>query len=144
MYKKRGQAALEFLMTYGWAILSAIIVIGALGTYFYYNQGETSTIFVNAPFYGVATSATAGVVNLEISYKGGEDITDVTVNITGQGCTQDTTTFDETLSTPQVIALACTGATSGSNFKGDIVLTYRRPDSAIDLPITGSVSTPVA
>lgn len=27
---KKGQMALEFLMTYGWAILSAIIVIGVL------------------------------------------------------------------------------------------------------------------
>ena len=27
---KKGQAAMEFLMTYGWAILAAIIVIGVL------------------------------------------------------------------------------------------------------------------
>ena len=31
---KRGQAAMEFLMTYGWAILVAIIVIGVLAIYF--------------------------------------------------------------------------------------------------------------
>ncbi|MBW3015327.1 hypothetical protein KY330_02820 [Candidatus Woesearchaeota archaeon] len=30
---KRGQAALEFLMTYGWAILVVIIVIGALAAF---------------------------------------------------------------------------------------------------------------
>ncbi|MEK6904168.1 MAG: hypothetical protein AABW87_01095 [Nanoarchaeota archaeon] len=30
MIKKRGQAALEFLMTYGWAILIVLIAIGAL------------------------------------------------------------------------------------------------------------------
>lgn len=41
---KRGQAALEFLMTYGWAILSAMIVIGALGSYFYFNQTQFKTI----------------------------------------------------------------------------------------------------
>src|SRR3989338_8170279 len=28
--KKKGQAALEFLMTYGWAILVVLVVIGAL------------------------------------------------------------------------------------------------------------------
>jgi hypothetical protein len=32
--KKRSQGAVEFLMTYGWAILMAVIVIGALGFYF--------------------------------------------------------------------------------------------------------------
>jgi uncharacterized protein (UPF0333 family) len=31
--KRRGQAALEFLVTYGWAIMAAMLVIGAL-TYF--------------------------------------------------------------------------------------------------------------
>src|SRR3989338_11413651 len=33
MYKKRGQAALEFLMTYGWAFLVVLVVLGTL-TYF--------------------------------------------------------------------------------------------------------------
>ena len=28
--KKKGQAAMEFLMTYGWAILAALIAIGVL------------------------------------------------------------------------------------------------------------------
>ena len=40
MNNKRGQAALEFLMTYGWAILSAIIVIGALGSYLYFQPAN--------------------------------------------------------------------------------------------------------
>lgn len=33
---KKGQKALEFLMTYGWAVLSAIIIVGSLGSYFYF------------------------------------------------------------------------------------------------------------
>ena len=142
-YNKRGQAALEFLMTYGWAILAAIIVIGSLGSYFYFNQDGTSSIFVNAPFYGVATSATAGTVNLEIANKGGETLSSVTVNVTGKGCTQDIVSFDGSINTPQIIALACTGATAGSTFSGDIVITYLRPDSALALTSTGSVSVPV-
>ncbi|MCK4650129.1 hypothetical protein KAT36_02755 [Candidatus Pacearchaeota archaeon] len=144
MYKKRGQAALEFLMTYGWAILSAIIVIGALGSYFYFSQEGSSSIFVSAPFYGVAASATEDTVKLEIANKGGETLSSVTVNVTGQGCTQDTTNFDGSLSTPQIITLTCTGADSGETFSGDIVVTYLRPGSALPLTSTGSISTPVA
>jgi uncharacterized protein (UPF0333 family) len=30
MMQQRGQAAMEFLMTYGWAILVVLIAIGAL------------------------------------------------------------------------------------------------------------------
>ncbi len=144
MYKKRGQAALEFLMTYGWAILSAIIVIGALGSYFYFNQGGSTSIFVNAPFYGVAASAVAGTVSLEIDNKGGETLSSVTVNITGNGCTQDTTDFDGAVSGPQIVTVPCTGATSGNTFSGDVVVTYLRPGSALPLTSTGSVSAPVA
>jgi uncharacterized protein (UPF0333 family) len=149
MYKKRGQAALEFLMTYGWAILSAIIVIGALGSYFYFNNAESSTIFVSQPFYGVASNAVAstGIVNLEIQNKGAEDINTVTVNITEWSngvCTQDVATFVGTDKTAQVIPIACTGLTAGDSFKGDIIVTYRRPGSSIDLSSTGSVSTPIS
>jgi len=42
---KRGQRAMEFLMTYGWAFLAMIIVIGALGSYFYINSQPIITIY---------------------------------------------------------------------------------------------------
>jgi len=42
---KRGQRAMEFLITYGWAILAMIIVIGALGVYFYMNSQPIVTIY---------------------------------------------------------------------------------------------------
>lgn len=38
MINKQGQAAMEFLMTYGWAILAAIIVIGVLASFGIFNQ----------------------------------------------------------------------------------------------------------
>lgn len=140
---KRGQAALEFLMTYGWAILSAIIIIGALGSYFYFNQGGSASIFVAAPFYGVAASAAEDTVNLEIQNKGGETLSSVTVNISNAGCTADSS-FDGSSSAAQIIALTCTGADSGTTFSGDISVSYLRPGSALPLTSTGSVSTPVA
>ncbi|MEA3248191.1 MAG: hypothetical protein U9Q73_00635 [Nanoarchaeota archaeon] len=143
MNNKKGQAALEFLMTYGWAILAAIIVIGALGSYFYFNQTGSSSIFINAPFYGVASSASEDTVNLEIMNKGGETLSSVTVNITGKGCTQDAS-FDGSSSAAQIITLTCTDANAGTTFSGDIVVTYLRPGSSLPLTSTGSVSAPVA
>jgi len=145
-YNNKGQAALEFLMTYGWAILSAIIIIGALGTYFYFNQGGSSSIFVNAPFYGVATSGSVGTINLEIENKGGESLSSVYVNITGTGtgCTQNTTGFVGSATGAQVVVVGCAGATSGSTFKGDIEITYLRPGSALTQTSTGSVTVPIA
>jgi hypothetical protein len=40
MVKKRGQAAMEFLMTYGWALLVVLIAIGALAFFGVLNPGQ--------------------------------------------------------------------------------------------------------
>jgi len=139
---KRGQAALEFLMTYGWAILSAIIVIGALGSYFYFNQDGSTSIFVNAPFYGVAASATGTTLSLEIDNRGGETLSSVEVAV--DTCTTNTTGFNSSASGPQIITLSSCDMDSGEPFRGDISVSYLRPESALPLTATGSVSTPVA
>ena len=49
---KRGQAAMEFLMTYGWAILAAIIAIGVLAYFGVFNPGRLagSQGIINPPF----------------------------------------------------------------------------------------------
>ncbi|MDO8508754.1 MAG: hypothetical protein Q7S27_03665 [Nanoarchaeota archaeon] len=49
---KKGQAAMEFLMTYGWAILAAIIAIGVLAYFGVFSPGKLvgSTGVVNPPF----------------------------------------------------------------------------------------------
>lgn len=138
---KKGQAALEFLMTYGWAILAAIIVIGALGSYFYFNQGGSSSIFVNAPFYGVATSATGTTLSVEIDNRGGETLSGVSVSVTG--CVSNTTGFDGSASGAQIVTLACSGMDASDSFSGDVTVQYLRPGSALPLTSTGSVSTPV-
>ncbi len=142
MYKKRGQAALEFLMTYGWAILSAIIVIGALGSYFYFNQGGSTSVFVNAPFYGHAASATGTTLLLEIENKGGETLNVTSVAVSG--CTGTDTGFNSSISGAQIMTLTGCTMTSGSRFSGDVTVTYLRPGSALPLTSTGSVSTSVA
>lgn len=48
---KKGQAAMEFLMTYGWAILAAIIAIGVLAYFGVFNPSRLagSTAVINAP-----------------------------------------------------------------------------------------------
>jgi len=50
-FNKKGQAAIEFMVTYGWAIMAAMIVIGAL-TYFGMTNPATSLpdkcVFSNA------------------------------------------------------------------------------------------------
>ena len=49
---KKSQAAMEFLMTYGWAILAAIIAIGVLAYYGVFSPGKyiSGTAIVSAPW----------------------------------------------------------------------------------------------
>src|SRR3989344_320585 len=46
--QKRGQAATEFLMTYGWALAGILIVFGAL--YYYFSPSAPNTCNVDQPF----------------------------------------------------------------------------------------------
>lgn len=145
MNNKKGQAAMEFLMTYGWAILAAVIVIAVLA---YFGVFSPSTYVPNqcvisAPFgcnAGVASS-TAGVT-LEIRNGAGEalNITSVTV----AGCTGTVTGLGtaaaDSLTT---VNIACT-PTQGSKFKGDITVNYKKAGSALELSSSGSIVSKVA
>jgi hypothetical protein len=69
---RKGQAAIEFLVTYGWAIMAAMVVIGAL-TYFGMTNPSTSLpdkcIFSNAfgcKDYRITTSADGASSTLDL------------------------------------------------------------------------------
>ncbi len=49
---KKGQAAMEFLMTYGWAILAAVIVIGVLAYFSVFSPANyiPTSCVLSAPF----------------------------------------------------------------------------------------------
>lgn len=148
---KKGQAAMEFLMTYGWAILAAIIAIGVLAYFGVFSPGKytTGSTVVNPPFYANAWNVQqdydagtagdqAGII-LELRNNGGEDFTIQSVNVAGCG----------TFSTPTVIAtgaltsitVPCSGAlVAGQTFKGDITITYTKTGSTVDLTSTGTIA----
>jgi hypothetical protein len=91
--ERRGQAALEFLMTYGWAILVVLIVIGALAYFGVLNPTillpekctlETGLYCKNHKI------DTTGKVLLELENGKGQDIILYSINVSGelmpQGC----------------------------------------------------------
>jgi hypothetical protein len=89
----KGQAAIEFLVTYGWAIMAAMVVIGAL-TYFGMTNPSTSLpdkcIFSNAfscKDYQIQTDKTLGksIVRLQMINSFGQTIYG---NMTAE-CTND-------------------------------------------------------
>lgn len=154
---KKGQAAMEFLMTYGWAILAAIIAIGVLAYFGVFSPGKlvAAAATVNAPF-GISahnvlnTGTTDGTVNLDMVQNSGGTITNVIVTVTGTGAMSGVTCTSAAVAswntgTSQSVALDCTDGvatdplTAGQSFAGEITVTYNQQGSALDLRTTGSI-----
>jgi len=112
---KKGQAAMEFLMTYGWAILAAIIAIGVLAYFGVFNPGRLvgQTGIVTAPFNLVAFNlenddegglGLGDIFNFEMTHNAGETIEDIAITITLTSPSSVTCTVAE-------VGTACQGGT---------------------------------
>ncbi len=155
--QRKGQAAMEFLMTYGWAILAAIIAIGVLAYFGVFSPGRlvAGAATANAPFginaYNVlSTGTTDGTVTLEMIQNSGDTLQNVVIIITGTGAMSSITCTDAAIvswnsGTEQTRTIDCTdgGAgdpmTSGETFSGNIAITYNKLGSTVAQQTTGSV-----
>lgn len=149
--ERKGQAAMEFLMTYGWAILAAIVVIAVLAIYFRPSTLVSGSTFVTAPFYaqGSVVSLTNGV-QLEVKNNGGEQLTvsslDLVVKSPSTGVTCSgafTNTSSLTLESGQTVILsrACSwGSVSSGQFSADISISYNKQGSDLTQKSTGSLA----
>ena len=140
---KKGQAAMEVLMTYGWAILAAVIVIGVLASFGVFSPSKyvPTSCTMSAPFGCDKNQVAASVtdVSLVVRNGGGEsfDISSVAV----AGCGTDTTGYTMADQATQLITVTCgTNLTSGSKFSGDISITYTPTSGGVlNLTSAGSV-----
>ena len=147
--ERKGQAAMEFLMTYGWAILVAIIAIGVLAYYGVFNPGRfiSESVIVNEPFNAkgvVITGGASGTANIQLElYNGaGEAVTIDSIAITkcrdpGVAPSEFAYASGET----KITTVTCTASalTAGDSFKGDITVTYHTASSLLAKIATGSV-----
>ena len=139
---KKGQAAMEFLMTYGWAILAAVIAIGVLAYFGVFSPGNyiSNMVTVNSPFgttqeLSIGTSA----ISFVLRNGGGDSVTVSSITIAGCGTNSTSMTIADGSSS--VITIPCSPVlSSGGKFKGDMTITYRTGDEVMDLTGTGSVA----
>jgi len=140
---RRGQAALEFLMTYGWAILAAVVVVGVL----WYMIGNPANLAgndfqVSVPFVAEAMAVDeTGSVQLEIRNGGGNTVTIGAVNITldaPDSCTADTG-GDVAPGSTDTYTINCITFTSGERLSGDVKITYVESGSTLTQTATGTI-----
>jgi len=133
---------MEFLMTYGWAILAAVIAIGVLAYFGVFSPGKyvSGTSVFNSPFYANAYNIKASSgVTLELRNNGGEDY--VIQSLTVAGCGTNDTPISIAVGNSAAIVVTCTPAlTNGNTFKGDVTVVYRKTGSSVDLILTGTVA----
>jgi hypothetical protein len=129
MFMKKGQAALEFLMTYGWAILIVVVVVAALFAMNVFNPGafigETVSGFGNFQVTGHSYSQ-AGVVNFTLGNMLGTQVTVTNVDVVASGTTVSDTSSN-TLGPNGQVAYSVAGLpalTQGAQYSAEVKVTY--------------------
>ena len=140
---KKGQAAMEFLMTYGWAILVVLAAIAALAYFGVLNPSKSlpssCTIAPGISCDDFKVSPTS--VDLVLRNGMGSDLTNLTVSIAG--CASDTQALWSDGATSVIELMGCTqNGGLGSRFKGDLTLTYVS-GSGLSHTKTGVITTKV-
>jgi len=119
MKNRRGQAALEFLMTYGWAILVVLIVIGALAYFGILNPSillpEKCTLQMGLYCNDHRIDGQAGTITFNFQNGMGKDIIIRSINVSGEvipggcyaGVSNGSIVFDGDAST--IIPNSCDG-----------------------------------
>ncbi len=144
MVERKGQAAMEFLMTYGWALLVVLVAIGALAFFGVLNPGQ---------FLPSSCTITPGIACTDFNALENNTVTVVLQNGMGESMANVAITMPDTASC-NAGALNCVGPTTladgatdawactctvdilkGEKFKTDVVVSY---DLGGDNPITHS------
>lgn len=144
---KRGQAAMEFLMTYGWAVLVVLIAIAALAYFGVLNPAKflpsSCTI---APGIGCEEFkiAETGESLIRLRNAIGEDLVNVTVAI-GSTNTNCSAPYEMPLKDGGLLecSVTLTGLTAEERFKEDIEVTYIKSGQSIRHTRTGTITTKV-
>jgi len=144
MFKfRKSQAAMEFLMTYGWAILVVLVAIGALAYFGVLSPDRFLPAKCQLPA-GIACTdfkvdAGASTIDVVLQNGMGFDLTGVTVAI--KDCTSPASVSIANGADPVTIQVTgCTGLTSGSKFKSDVNVSYTNADSGLSHKVQGSIT----
>ncbi len=140
MKGRKSQAAMEFLMTYGWAILVALIVVGVLWLIIGNPSNFVGNKFtMSDPLISNALDIQASGITIEVRNGLGESLTVTGVNITNCGLLSTTTTIAN--SALQTFTVTCSPTLiSGDRFRGDVTISYTKTGSSITQRATGSVN----
>ena len=148
MFKKRGQAAMEFLMTYGWAILVVLVAIGALAYFGVLNPDrflpEKCILSTSSGLFcdDYSSNAADDTITLRLHNILSESLTVKSVSADDPVCTWSGTQAIAADGKEDVI-ISCADLVSGQKVKADITVSYQKGSDGLDKSTIGSLITVV-
>lgn len=140
---KRGQAAMEFLMTYGWAILVVLAAIGALAYFGVLNQDQfvPEKCLLDAGIACDGYKITPSTSKIVMTNGMGRDLVINSIEV-GSCSKVENITFDA----GDQITVELSGCTNGDNerkFTGDITIGYTEYKTGLTKTHRGSLITEI-
>lgn len=145
---KKSQAALEFLMTYGWAILVVLVAIGALAYFGVLNPDKflpakctlsSGIACIDHRVQGTAGAGGVGLITVRLTNSLGFDIDTVVVKAGGCGTSGAAVTMANGASTTYTIT--CSAALAGSKYNNQLNVSYTVTDTGISHNNIGQITT---
>ena len=140
---KKSQAAMEFLMTYGWAILVVLAAIAALA-YFGVLSPEKflpEKCLIETGFTCIGSKVESAQSTIVLSNGLGKSVTIDSIQI--GGCT---TTFSTSLTSGDENTFVITGCSNGDvkdTFKGDIAIKFTEKRTNLSKTAYGVITTKI-
>ncbi len=137
--EKKGQAALEFLMTYGWAILVVLVAIGALAFFGVLSPDKflPSKCTLQPGLACTDHKVTPGIVTVVVKNGYGSDILVNDVRAENCGTSQPAATLKNGAQTSY--AITCSTAISGTKYSGTLNISYTNADSGLTRTNLGNI-----
>jgi hypothetical protein len=139
----RGQSALEYLVTYGWAILGIVIIAGVLVTFGIFDPSKWGPSRMQGGFASLeiidhkVIAGTGGTLQLMLANKRGRSVTITAINVSSGGCNWSgsqvlSATGQKLFTTSACTAATVTGASEGSAYDfSDIEVAFTDSTSGL-------------
>jgi hypothetical protein len=140
MYKK-AQAAMEFLMTYGWAILVVLAAIAALAYFGVLSPDRFLPEKCTLPS-GIACldfRYTGSAIQMSIQNGQGFDMNNISVAVNGTNCVASDTTTAPTLTNGQKATYSVSCTPLSGKFKGAVTINYVNQETGMSHSKVGEI-----
>ena len=139
MNNSKSQAALEFIMTYGWAILVVLVAIGALAYFGVLSPDKflPSKCTLQSGIACLAHKATANTLVINVRNSLGYDVT--VDSVEAEQCTALGSQGTLNNGAPDLYTLTCVN--SGSKYNGNVNISYTNIDTGVTHVNQGQITT---